>query len=88
LANGNLKAIGRFEKGKMIGDWKWYRENGELMQTGSFDLDEQKCGRWTRYQENGKLYDEGEFLAGKKVGEWHVYDKNGKLAKTSKHKSA
>ncbi len=63
-------------------DWrlKWYRENGELMQTGSFDADEQKTGKWTRYQENGKKYDEGEFVAGKKVGEWHVYDKTGKIS--------
>jgi antitoxin component YwqK of YwqJK toxin-antitoxin module len=40
LRNGLLKAIGSYH-GKMTGEWKWYRENGELMQTGSFD-DEKK----------------------------------------------
>jgi antitoxin component YwqK of YwqJK toxin-antitoxin module len=49
----------------MTGEWKWYRENGKLMQTGSFD-NEIKTGLWTRYRENGDLMDETEFINGKK----------------------
>ena len=82
----SLKAVGNYIDNKMIGEWTWYRENGELMQTGSFDKDESKTGVWKRYHPNGKLYDEGTFVAGKKVGEWKVYDDQGKLQKSTKHK--
>jgi len=41
----------------MTGQWKWYRENGELMQTGSFE-NEKKVGIWKRYRPNRVLYDE------------------------------
>jgi antitoxin component YwqK of YwqJK toxin-antitoxin module len=49
----------------MTGEWKWYRENGKLMQTGSFD-NEIKTGLWKRYREDGDLMDETEFINGKK----------------------
>jgi antitoxin component YwqK of YwqJK toxin-antitoxin module len=49
----------------MTGEWKWYRENGKLMQTGSLD-NEIKTGVWTRYKEDGSLMDKTEFLSGKK----------------------
>ena len=55
----------------MTGDWKWYRENGKLMQTGSFD-NEIKTGLWTRYQEDGNLMDETEFVNGKKGKSKHI----------------
>ena len=50
---------------KMIGEWKWYRENGKLLQTGSLDKDV-KTGVWTRYREDGNLMDRTEFFVGKK----------------------
>ena len=66
----------------------WYRDNGELMQTGSFDAAEQKSGVWKRYHLSGQLMDEGKFSSGKKVGEWRVYDVRGRLTKTTTHKAA
>ena len=50
---------------KMTGEWTWYRENGKLMQTGSFDNDT-KTGVWTRYREDGTLMDKTVFINGKK----------------------
>jgi hypothetical protein len=85
LKNGAFK--GRFVAGKMTGAWKWYRENGKLMQAGSF-VDERKSGVWKRYHPNGSLYDEGRFVDNQKVGEWRVYDAKGKPVKTARHKSA
>ena len=69
----------------MTGEWKWYRENGKLMQTGSF-ADEKRAGIWKRYHPNGAPYDEGEYANDKKVGEWRRYDAKGKLSKTTRHK--
>ncbi len=70
----------------MTGQWKWYRENGELMQTGSFE-NEKKVGIWKRYRPNRVLYDEGEYIDDKKVGQWRRYDANGKMSKTTRHKT-
>ena len=69
----------------MTGEWQWYRENGKLMQTGSFDH-EKKVGIWKRYHPNEALYDEGEYANDKKVGEWRTYDAKGKLTKNTRHK--
>jgi len=69
----------------MTGEWKWYRENGELMQTGSFDH-EKKVGFWKRYHPHGAPYDEGEYIDDRKIGEWRTYDLNGKVIKTTRHK--
>ena len=49
----------------MKGEWKWYRENGNLLQVGSLDNDI-KTEVWTRYREDGTLMDETIFIKGKK----------------------
>jgi antitoxin component YwqK of YwqJK toxin-antitoxin module len=71
---------------QVSGEWKWYRENGKLMQTGSF-VEEKKSGVWKRYHPNGALHDEGKFADNKKVGEWRAYDAKGKLIKITKQKT-
>ncbi len=65
---------------------EWYRENGEVMQTGSFD-DERNTGVWKRYHPHGALYHEGEYVNDMKVGEWRTYHANGALAKTTHHRT-
>jgi antitoxin component YwqK of YwqJK toxin-antitoxin module len=50
----------------MVGEWKWYWENGNLMQIGTF-TNEKKNGIWTRFKEDGSLLDETKFMDGKKV---------------------
>ena len=64
---------------------EWYREEGELMQTGSFD-DEKRVGIWKRYPPNGALDDEGEYIDDRKAGEWRTYDVNGEVVKKTRHK--
>jgi len=78
------EAIGAFTNGKITGEWKWYRENGQLMQTGSF-TDQKKSGVWKRYHPNGAPYDEGEYLNDKRIGAWRTFKADGKLAKTIRH---
>jgi antitoxin component YwqK of YwqJK toxin-antitoxin module len=50
----------------MVGEWKWYRENGNLMQIGAFE-NGKRIGLWERYHESGALYDSGEFKDDKKL---------------------
>lgn len=64
--NGKLKAEGIFEKDKMEGEWKFYRETGQLWGIGNFK-NGMKNGQWMRYDKNDNLeYDEN-FVDGKIV---------------------
>lgn len=56
--DGKVKAQGASINGMMEGEWKFYRESGQLWQVGNFRND-QKHGPWIRYDKNGQLeYDE------------------------------
>ncbi len=56
--DGTVKAYGVSINGVMQGEWKFYRETGQLWQIGNF-RDNQKNGKWLRYDKQGKLeYDE------------------------------
>ena len=52
--NGKVKAEGPFINGKMEGEWKFYREKGQLWQVGNFKND-MKNGTWLRYDKNNEL---------------------------------
>jgi len=52
--NGKVKAEGFLIKEKMEGEWKFYRETGQLWQVGNFKND-MKNGTWVRYDKNDKL---------------------------------
>ena len=64
--NGRVKAEGRIENGQMAGEWKFYRETGQLWQVGHFGQGK-KNGSWIRYDKNGKLEHQEEFLDNKKA---------------------
>jgi uncharacterized protein YdhG (YjbR/CyaY superfamily) len=53
--NGVLKARGKYKKGKLHGDWKWFRKTGVIMRSGSFNSGEQ-VGTWITYDAKGKIY--------------------------------
>ena len=46
--DGGLKAKGRLKDGELHGDWSWWRKDGSLLRTGSFDGGRQ-VGTWTTY---------------------------------------
>lgn len=52
--NGTVKATGTFENGEMEGEWKFYRETGQLWQVGHFK-NGKKNGSWIRYDKNNQL---------------------------------
>lgn len=64
--DGKVKAQGTSVDGMMQGEWKFYRETGQLWQTGHFK-DNQKHGSFVRYDKNDQVeYDEN-FINGKIV---------------------
>ncbi|NOU20025.1 MAG: hypothetical protein HOO91_20900 [Bacteroidales bacterium] len=64
--NGKVKAEGLFENNLMDGEWRFYRETGQLWQIGNFN-DGQKLGNWIRYDKSGKLEYQETFKNGKIV---------------------
>ena len=61
--NGKIKAEGISINGIMEGEWKFYRETGQLWQVGNFK-EGQKHGSWIRYDKKGKLEYEETFTNG------------------------
>jgi antitoxin component YwqK of YwqJK toxin-antitoxin module len=59
-ANGNPRYKGGFKDSKMHGYWEFFRKDGTLMRSGSFDLDKQ-VGVWTTYDQSGHPYKETDF---------------------------
>lgn len=59
-ANGNPRYKGKFKDSKMHGYWEFFRKDGTLMRSGSFDSGKQ-IGIWTTYDQSGHPYKETEF---------------------------
>jgi antitoxin component YwqK of YwqJK toxin-antitoxin module len=56
--DGKVKAHGKSIDDVMIGEWRFFRESGDLWQVGHFSGGI-KHGPWVRYDRNGELeYDE------------------------------
>jgi antitoxin component YwqK of YwqJK toxin-antitoxin module len=62
--NGKVKAEGISINGMMEGEWKFYRETGQLWQVGNFKHN-QKHGPWIRYDRKDQLEYEENFDNGK-----------------------
>ena len=62
--DGKVKAQGVSNQEVMNGEWRFYRESGELWQVGNFK-DGIKHGSWVRYHRNGELEYDGLFDTGK-----------------------
>ncbi|CAB4559821.1 unannotated protein [freshwater metagenome] len=58
--NGNPRYKGKFKNSKMHGYWEFFRKDGTLMRSGSFDSGKQ-IGTWTTYDQAGHPYKETEF---------------------------
>lgn len=50
--DGGLKAKGLMKDGELHGDWQWWRADGSLMRSGSFDRGRQ-VREWTTYDRRG-----------------------------------
>ncbi|MBE0639224.1 MAG: hypothetical protein IH598_11945 [Bacteroidales bacterium] len=64
--NGNVKAEGPFSNGLMGGEWRFYRETGQLWQIAHF-MNSNKHGEWVRYDRNDKPEYQEHFEDGKMI---------------------
>lgn len=64
--NRKVKAEGLFVSDQMEGEWKFFRETGQLWQVGNFKSG-QKNGSWIRYDKNDQLEYQETFKDGKIV---------------------
>ena len=53
--DGSIWARGKMAGKKMHGYWKWFRKDGTIMRSGSFEHGVQ-TGKWTTYDRKGKVY--------------------------------
>jgi len=58
-ADGRIKHSGFRLQGRMHGAWSWYRADGSLMRTGTFDRGRQ-VGTWRTLDRQGKAVKETE----------------------------
>ena len=58
--NGNPRYKGKYKDSKMHGYWEFFRKDGTLMRSGSFDLDKQ-VGVWTTYDQSGHPHKDTDF---------------------------
>lgn len=56
-----------------------YHEEGNIRETGYYDLKGNRIGVWIMYHINGNVSMVGEFRNGLKHNEWSVYNSNGEL---------
>jgi antitoxin component YwqK of YwqJK toxin-antitoxin module len=52
--DGTLKARGHELDGLLSGYWEWFRKDGTIMRSGSFDRGDQ-VGEWTTYDDAGQI---------------------------------
>ena len=57
FGNGRVKYTGSMLDGEMHGDWSWYRTDGSLMRTGSFERGRQ-VGTWRTFDRSGAVVKE------------------------------
>jgi antitoxin component YwqK of YwqJK toxin-antitoxin module len=58
--NGLPRFKGEYQNGKMHGYWEFYRKDGSLMRSGTFDEDVQ-VGVWKTFARDGSLVKETNF---------------------------
>ena len=84
---GEISGIqnGKFIKGKRVGRWILYHENGQL--ESKFNIKNEKLeGLVETYHSNGKLNQKGNYKDGKREGLWEHYYENGKLKSKGNYK--
>jgi antitoxin component YwqK of YwqJK toxin-antitoxin module len=77
--NGLIKAKGKYDKNKEIGNWIFYFENGNVEQTGSFDNNGNYNGEWKWFYQGGQLRISEQYYEGEREGSFVEYDSLGNV---------
>lgn len=54
----------------------YYHDNGEIQQTGAFNVDGELQGEWASFDNTGKKVALGTYDNGKKVGKWFFWNED------------
>ncbi len=65
----NDNRIGLNEETKLI-EATYFHDNGNVSQTGTFNLEGKLHGEWISFSEEGKKISKGSYVNGRKVGKW------------------
>ncbi len=79
--NGNIIESGKCDAGIKQGQWKKFREDGQLRQRLHFK-DGRLDGLWEWFHENGQIREKGFYKNGTRIGKWRSYDRFGSHTKT------
>lgn len=77
--NQKVKIEGQYDKGYKHGEWKYYDENGQLLEKVNYSWDKID-GLSEMFWNNGQIARTGRYVVGKRSGVWNSYYKDGKLA--------
>jgi antitoxin component YwqK of YwqJK toxin-antitoxin module len=58
--DGSVRARGYMRDDEMDGCWEWFRLDGTIMRSGSFDRG-RRIGTWTTYDRSGAPHKETQF---------------------------
>ena len=58
--DGSIRARGHMRDDEMDGYWEWFRVDGTMLRSGSFDRGRQ-IGTWTTYDRSGAPHKETRF---------------------------
>lgn len=68
------KNIPKVEKDGDLTIVTYFHDNGEVQQTGAFDINGKLHGEWKSFDNNGNKVAIGNYDSGKKVGKWFFWE--------------
>ncbi|NOZ01258.1 MAG: hypothetical protein GXP54_05140, partial [Deltaproteobacteria bacterium] len=83
-ANGKRKVRGRLKKGRRVGTWIWWYENGKKMKTVPYRRGAPN-GVVRTYYDNGRRESAGRVKDSEKEGRWTFWRRNGKVWKRGRY---
>lgn len=78
--DGQKFAEGQYEKGAMVGEWKYWHPNGQICKAVTFESGKPE-GKVEVFRADGTLEASQGFKNGKRDGEWISYHEDGKTPK-------
>ena len=78
--NSQISYEGSYSKGKLVGEWNYWHENGVLNKKSNYSEKGLLEGAYTEWYEDGMLDTQGQYLNDKMDGTWTFYFKNGQVS--------
>jgi antitoxin component YwqK of YwqJK toxin-antitoxin module len=88
-SDNSLKGIGNADYATETprGNWKYYKQNGEINSIGSFNAEGKRIGEWRFFHEDGNLYEVLYYDNGVLNGNYKQYNQDGILVQDYNYKN-